>query len=360
MILVRLANAYFCCFTVNKDKFDPTEMLARSKDNLANSPELLRLKEYFLQNSSLLNDEHDLIKISKMLSPEPFDKELCIRSFYPCMILFFLRVFDIYDSALQGLTVDELAEKIKQSSKEKPAPKDEKDAIKTALGEKLLSKFGEVEFWKSRYANITSDTKPYDWYTTWKTIASRVIEKAQLNENQRPLKILELGCGNSSLSTDLVLDERLNIEMVTSIDFVPEIADAQNDLTSLRNLQNKLKFECVDVLDLPYTDNHFDLVIEKGCIDSVMATKNASVNFDKACKNISRVLRPGGFFVVISCALSIDRLTPFKNVSDYRWKVTYLSELPSDTNPDVKINVILIKKLTEEEVKEEIEKMNPK
>lgn len=356
MILPRLAKAYFSCFLINKDKFDPTEMIARSKDDLANSPELLRIKQYFKQIDPLLTDNNDLIKLMKEVSPE-FNRALCIGSLFPSLILFFLRVFDIYDSAMQGLTVQELSEKLQKDSKQKPPPSSEKEAIQSVLGEKLLSKFGEADFWKTRYSKITSDTKAYDWYTCWETIGLRVIEKAELKTNSRPLRILELGCGNSTLATDIVLDERLNIEKVISIDFVQEVVDAQNELAEMKNIQNKLKFECVDLLDLPYSEGEFDLVIEKGCFDSVMATKSASENFEKACNNVSRVLKPGGYFVLVSCAINYDRLGPFKRVLDFKWKVTHLTEMPSDMDSNVKINLILIKRLRDEEVSEEIEKM---
>lgn len=294
------------------------------------------------------------MKVVKTYS-ETYDKTICIESFFPCLLLFFLRIFDIYDSATQGLTIDKLIEKIDELRKSSK-PSTEKEAIQSALGDKLLSKFGQKEFWQARYKNITSDTKPYDWYTTWNSIRGRIKEKTNISK-VKSLNVLEIGSGNSTLASDMLQDEDLNINKIISIDFVQEVVDAQNDIAELRDLQDKLKYECVNAVDLSkYIDEQFDFIIDKGCLDSIMSTKTAHEDFYKTCKGISRVLKTGGYYVIVSCAISYDRLIPFKRPYDFRWRITHLSELPSETNQDVKIYLIIIKKITDEEIEEEVKK----
>lgn len=354
-VLYDLASAYFSIFVFKKDTFDPKEILSRSKENISQSTELIKLKSLFKENEDLFNDSNELVKIIKTFT-ESYDKVICIESLFPCLLLFFLRIFDIYDSATQGLTIEKLIEQIETAKKSKQHPS-EKEAIQSALGDKLLSQFGLKSFWQARYNNITSDTKPYDWYTTWRSIRGIILQKTNISKVENPLNVLEIGSGNSALASDMLQDDDLNIKQIISIDFVQDVIDAQNEITELRDLQDKLKYECVDAVDLSkYNEEQFDLVIDKGCLDSIMSTKTAHEDFYKTCKGISRVLKTGGYYVIVSCAISYDRLIPFKRPYDFKWRVTHLIELPSESNQDIKIYLIIIKKITEEEIEEEVKK----
>jgi len=53
-------------------------------------------------------------------------------------MLFFLRFLDIYDSAIQGYKVDDYLKLIKNPAAANPLDKSEEDAIKLAVGDKVL------------------------------------------------------------------------------------------------------------------------------------------------------------------------------------------------------------------------------
>jgi hypothetical protein len=122
-------------------------------------------------------------------------------------MLFWLRFFDIYDSALQGMTVDAFLNKLKGINTPKQ-PSSEEEAIKKAIGEKMLSKFGQREFWEHRYTGINPDFSPYDWYVSWELIRDKVISKAKLDQ-LKDARFLQLGCGNSIIAEEMLQDNEV-------------------------------------------------------------------------------------------------------------------------------------------------------
>jgi len=99
-------------------------------------------------------------------------------------------------------------------------------------------------------------------------------------------KVLEVGCGIGVLSS--YLTEKYEWE-VTGIDLDPEqIKRAKNYYR-----ENKyLKFIEADATKLPFEDNEYNLVLSSDTLHHIVS------DFDKALNEISRVLRPNGFYVL--------------------------------------------------------------
>ncbi len=115
-------------------------------------------------------------------------------------------------------------------------------------------------------------------------------------------KVLEVGCGIGVLSSYLA--EKYKWE-VTGIDLDPEqIKKAKND-----HRENKyLKFLEADATKLPFRDSGFDLVLSSDALHHIVS------DLDKALSEISRVLRPNGFYVLND--LTFPRLGFFK-----KWRI---------------------------------------
>ena len=58
--------------------------------------------------------------------------------------------------------------------------------------------------------------------------------------------------------------------------------------------------EVMDVMDLKYKDNFFDLVIDKSTIDAILCGERSFINVAIMIKEIQRVLRNGGIYMIIS------------------------------------------------------------
>jgi ubiquinone/menaquinone biosynthesis C-methylase UbiE len=367
MVLFLLVDEYMSFFEAYKSEFNEKDNPTRNAKDVANSPELVRIRKVFSDHQDALTDEHPLWQLVVKLLGAKLDREKALRHFLPQLMLFVLRILDIYDSAMNGMTVEDVLDMMKRQQAEAKAPKrrepmDEEDAIRTALGEKMLGQFGKPSFWQHRYDGIAPDFKPHDWYVSWGTIKDRVWNATKLGGKEKdpqrgPLRVLNLGCGNSLLAEALVDDPAANIEKILSIDFVESVVIAQQGrVKDTARFKDKLEFRAMDVLHMEeLEDASFDLVIDKGTMDSLLTTATAATDFGDACKQISRVLKPGGWLVMVSCAIGYQQIKPLQNLTLFKWKVAHVSEMPSDINQETKINMLLINKLTDSELQHALE-----
>jgi len=110
---------------------------------------------------------------------------------------------------------------------------------------------------------------------------------------------LEVGCGIGMLTSYLV--NKYNWEL-TGIDLDTEqIAIAKKNNIGHKNL----KFLKADIKNLPFEESKFDLVL---CFDVM----HHIPYWEEALKEISRVLKPGGFFILNDVA--IPKLMIVKNL----------------------------------------------
>ena len=64
-------------------------------------------------------------------------------------------------------------------------------------------------------------------------------------------------------------------------------------------------------------DEEFDVVIDKGCYDCVLADGDSQSNICNSMKEVTRVLKPGGLF--ISLSYSFDRMKSYEH-DDVYWE----------------------------------------
>jgi ubiquinone/menaquinone biosynthesis C-methylase UbiE len=69
-----------------------------------------------------------------------------------------------------------------------------------------------------------------------------------------------------------------------------------------------MKYETMDVRDIKYPDNYFDLAIDKSTIDALLCGDEAFINVAKMTKEIERTLKVGGSYMVISYGKPENRL----------------------------------------------------
>lgn len=71
----------------------------------------------------------------------------------------------------------------------------------------------------------------------------------------------------------------------------------------------------------------FDCVIDKGCFDAILCGQEAATGAPKALMEVSKALKSGGVYIVVSHAASEFRLGYFDN-PDYEWRIAH-EALPS-------------------------------
>eukprot|EP01027_Heterolobosea_sp_BB2_P013939 GEZU01020062.1.p1 GENE.GEZU01020062.1~~GEZU01020062.1.p1 ORF type:complete len:140 (+),score=36.32 GEZU01020062.1:182-601(+) len=98
-----------------------------------------------------------------------------------------------------------------------------------------------------------------------------------------------------------------------------------------------MTYSVMDVCSINFPDASFDIVIDKATLDSVLCGESSTRRSAAMLSEISRVLKPGGKYLVISYAKPPNRLQ-FLEKPEYRWTITIetiakptITTLPQDT-----------------------------
>ena len=109
-------------------------------------------------------------------------------------------------------------------------------------------------------------------------------------------KILNIGCGNSRLSEDLSEE---GYEDITNIDFSTKAISIMEEKCKAKF--PKMSFKVMDALNMKeIRTGSFNIVIDKGTLDSVLCGDNSVQNAQKMISEVFRVLSPGGHYICIT------------------------------------------------------------
>ena len=163
---------------------------------------------------------------------------------------------------------------------------------------KKAHEYSSRQYWEGRYGWFN---QRMDWYTNFNQLnkdfkINDIIQK-KYPKNPHKRKLLEMGCGNSTLSYDLY---NIGYNNITAIDFSTVVI--KNMTTIYKN--TSIKYEVCDFnnMDLYFGKNIFDVIIEKAGLDSI-ATKGTDDVPDllyKVFRNIYYILCDGGIFLSFS------------------------------------------------------------
>ncbi|KAL5562584.1 hypothetical protein UlMin_032331 [Ulmus minor] len=189
-----------------------------------------------------------------------------------------------------------------------PEPKPKKSVAPSSV-----SAYVDPSYWDERFSN----EEHYEWLKDYSQF--RHLVQPHLNPT---LSVLELGCGNSRLSEELYRDGITNI---TCSDLSP-IAVENKQKQLLSKGFKEIKVLQADMLDLPFSNECFDIIIEKGTMDVLFVDsgdpwkpKPATVTkVMKMLKGVHRVLKPDGIFISISFGQPHFR-RPFFYAPEFSW-----------------------------------------
>lgn len=150
-----------------------------------------------------------------------------------------------------------------------------------------MPNYGDPKYWDKRYKNCEGTL--FDWLEDYSSL------KSFLSQFVSPdAKVLILGCGNAKFSEDMYDDgyhHLYNIDISSVV--INQMAERNSERT-------EMKYEVMDVCDLKYEDNYFDIAIDKSTIDALLCGSNAFLNVAKMTKEVQRVLKPQGQYIAIS------------------------------------------------------------
>lgn len=128
--------------------------------------------------------------------------------------------------------------------------------------------FQKVEYWDKRYASEAEDTD-FDWFRKYSDIQHIFHELVP----DRKSRILMLGCGNSTLSKDMLDDGYTNIVNLDYSSVVIEKMRARVPELDWRIMDIRELEQHASTLGGPGT---WDVIVDKGTMDALMA-ENGSV-----------------------------------------------------------------------------------
>lgn len=128
----------------------------------------------------------------------------------------------------------------------------------------------------------------YEWYTTLDDFKHLVQDLVLPNAS-----VLEIGCGLSCLSQDLVFSGYSNVVAVDwSETAIQTCKERSEDL-------HEVEYHCMDARDLALASDVFSAVISKAMLDFVASYDEYEVY--KILREMYRVLRSGGVFLALTC-----------------------------------------------------------
>lgn len=113
-------------------------------------------------------------------------------------------------------------------------------------------------------------------------------------------KILDAGCGHGAFMLQFnkqaaSISEIIGIDIWSNKDQGSNSIEATQKIMDSSNLANKAKLKTADILDMPFSDNEFDLIISSLVLHNIKPFEKRK----KALINIARVQKPKGQLVIM-------------------------------------------------------------
>lgn len=170
-----------------------------------------------------------------------------------------------------------------------------------------MAQYGKTEYWDERY---TRDPEPFDWYQRWSGIRDIVSEYMK----SKSANILNVGCGNSRLSEEMYED---GYTQIMNVDY---------SLVAIKAMQEKyrekvgMQYVQMDLRAMEFPEGAYNVVVDKGTLDSVLCGEGSTLNVQKMLMEISRVLDSKGVYILISHGQPSYRLTYLQR-PEFGWDV---------------------------------------
>jgi ubiquinone/menaquinone biosynthesis C-methylase UbiE len=173
--------------------------------------------------------------------------------------------------------------------------------------------YSDSAYWNSRYER---EPEPFDWYQPWSRLKAVILPLL----TGRAIA-LDIGCGNSQMTAALLED---GFSEVVGLD-ISSVVIKQNE--DKFKAEPRLRWICGDCRNMDQVESgQFDVVFDKGTLDSLMCSGPSASVIAQMMSEISRVLKPGGVFIEISYGTPNTR-APFLRGPQYGWTVLENKEI---------------------------------
>jgi len=148
--------------------------------------------------------------------------------------------------------------------------------------------FSSKDYWNKFF---TKRTAAFEWYGDYLELCSVLHRYINFKD-----QVLMSGCGNSQLSEQLY---DAGFKNITNIDISEKVI---NQMRISNTNRPEMNWMIMDVNNMRMEDNMFNVVLDKGTLDAMMSSEEGDKTVEKAFKEITRVLKVGGRYLVLSLA----------------------------------------------------------
>ncbi len=141
-----------------------------------------------------------------------------------------------------------------------------------------------------------------------------------LVKSKRPLKMLDLATGTGDFAFLLATHKKLQHSSITGLDFSVGMLEVGKRRSKKLGLSKEINFTQGDIMNLPFPDNQFDLLTIGYGIRNV-------VDIPYALKQIYRITKPGGSFLVVEATPPLNRVWRFLVKFYFEKIVTRMSKI---------------------------------
>ncbi|KAL5715104.1 hypothetical protein ACHQM5_016980 [Ranunculus cassubicifolius] len=181
------------------------------------------------------------------------------------------------------------------------------------------SAYLDPTYWDERF----SSEEHYEWFKDYSHFQNLIQKYIPPNSES---SVVELGCGNSKLGEELYKD---GITDITCIDLSP-VAVQKMQKRLLDKGYKDIKVLVANMLQLPFAEESFDVVIEKGTMDVLFVDSGDPWNpraetvekVTTMLKEVHRVLKRDGIFISISFGQPHFR-RPLFEAPEFTWSIEW-------------------------------------
>ncbi|KAH0793893.1 methyltransferase-like protein 13 [Histomonas meleagridis] len=163
--------------------------------------------------------------------------------------------------------------------------------------------FGNMTYWDDGYK---TGEAPAEWFVPYSTIRKFIHKHLGTDK-----KTLVIGCGTSDLSFEMYNEGYKDIQ---SMDYSPEAIE------EMKVKYPQLEWSVMDVREMTYPNESFDSIVDKGTLDCLFFLDETNEQITKMLLEVSRVLKSGGQYVVVTCGHPMQRNEIFMK-PEFNWTV---------------------------------------
>lgn len=213
-------------------------------------------------------------------------------------------------------------------------------------------------YWEQRAAQ-GQDKDGFEWFSIdYQRLEPLLEDIGALSPTK---KTLEVGCGTSHLLLKVALARQAkggkgenvkdnNGSNLSGVDYSPTCIARQRQMMEQAGLTTKCsnqapELQVMDASAMTFSDAHFDVLLDKGALDSVDMT---DCDVAKCAQEYARILKRGGQLLLVSCRMPLQRRLECLEKLPFQLKYGYLIKAPGQEHAPGGFGAFVLERIMED------------